>query len=128
MSIDYGAIADSAHAALLDAGGPVVLSVPVLGAYNPATGTVAITPVEHQATGVVLPPGAMTGSGFKFSPDVIVQAQALIYLSPNVAVTPCPGATVTVPSGPNAGAWKVIASDTLAPAGVPVLHAVAVVR
>ena len=128
MSIDYTAISEGASAAILDAGGPVVLSVPTMGAYDPATGTVAITPVDYPATGVVLPPGAMTGSGFKFAPDVIVRAQALIYLSPSVAVTPAPGCKVTIPSGPNVGAWQVIASDTLAPAGVPVLHAVAVVR
>lgn len=125
MSIDYAAIAASAAAAITDAGQLITISAPGAGSYSPSTGAVTSTPATGSAAGVVLPPGAMNGSGFTFGPDVLVRAQALIYLAADTfAATPKPGATVTEAAGK---AWRVIGADTLAPAGVPVLHALAVV-
>lgn len=125
MAIDYGAIAASAAAAIADAGQQIAISVPGAGTYSPTTGAVTSTPAAGSAFGVVLPPGSMIGSGFTFGPDVLVRAEALIYLAADTfAATPKPGATVTEAAG---RAWRVIGADTLAPAGLPVLHALAVV-
>jgi hypothetical protein len=67
----------------------------------------------------------MKGSGFTFVPDVLVRAQALAYIAAaGLAATPAPGCTLTI----GATVWQIIGSDTLAPAGVAVLHAVALVR
>lgn len=125
MAIDYAAIAVSAAAAIADAGQQITISAPGAAAYNPSTGAVTSVPANGSATGVVLPPGSMNGSGFEFGPDVLVRAQALVLLAADsFAATPKPGATITEASGK---AWRVIGADTLAPAGLPVLHALAVV-
>lgn len=125
MSIDYTAIAQGALQALADAGRGMTLTVPGASTYDPATATTTATPVDHACTGVLLPPGAMVGSGFTFGPDVLVRAQGLAFIGASgLAATPAPGCKLTI----GTETWRVIGSDTLAPAGVAVLHAAALVR
>lgn len=125
MSIDYTAIAEGALQALTDAGSAMVLTVPGVATYNPATATTTATPADHACTGVLLPPGSMVGSGFTFGPDVLVRAQALAFVAASgLAATPAPACTLTI----GGTAWRVIGTDTLAPAGTAVLHALALVR
>jgi hypothetical protein len=131
MSIDYASIADGALSAIADAGGPLTLTIASAAAYDPSTGTATSTPVAYGVTGVLLPFGGMDRRimGFNFGTDIAVQADHLVLLAAKgLAVQPKPGSTITVPSGPHAGVWRILASDTLAPAGVPVLHGLAVAR
>lgn len=123
--IDYAAIAEGALQALADAGSAMVLTVPGAAAYDPTTAATTATPADHACTGVLLPPSSMKGSGFTFGPDVLVRAQALAFVAASgLAATPVPGCMLTI----NSTLWRVIGSDTLAPAGTAVLHALALVR
>jgi hypothetical protein len=123
--MDYAEIAQGALESLQDAGQAMVLSVPGAGTYSPSSATVASTPSTYPCTGVLLPAGQMAGRGFSFAADVLVQAQALVFLAATgLAVRPVPGCTLTI----QGEAWRVLGADTLSPAGVPVLHALAVSR
>ena len=124
MAVDYADIASGALESITEFGMAMTLTTPGSGSYNAATATFTASPVSNDAMGVVLPPGAMRGSGFYFEPDVLVRASALIYLAANGLPAPKPGAKIV--AGPDT--WTVIGSDTLAPAGVPVLYAAAVVK
>ncbi len=125
MAIDYTSIAAGALAALQNAGRAMTLIVPGTATYDPATNTATATPASHACTGVLLPPGSMQGSGFTFAQDVLQRAQALAYIAASgLSATPAPACRLTV----GADTWTVIGSDTLTPAGVPVLHALALVR
>lgn len=125
MAIDYTTIADGALQALADAGSAMTLTVHGSPTYDPVTAAATSTPSVLGCTGVLLPPGSMKGDGFTFGPDVLVRAQALAYVAAaGLTATPAPGCTLTI----GAAAWRVIGSDTLAPAGVAVLHALALVR
>lgn len=125
MAIDYSEIAAGALESLQEAGAAMLLTVPGASAYDPATAAATSTPADYSCTGVLLPPGAMTGSGFTFGPDVLVRAQALAFVAASgLAATPAPGCTLTIGAAP----WRVIGSDTLAPAGTAVLHALALVK
>lgn len=127
--IDYAEIAAGALESLQEAGAVLSLSVSAPSVYDPSTAGVTAAPTSYSVAGVVLPAGAINGSGFQFAADVMVAASQLVLLAaPGLSVVPAPGNVLTVPSGPLAGAWRVIGSDTLAPAGVPVLHGLAVVR
>lgn len=125
MGINYTAIATGALQALRDAGQAMSLTVPGAAVYDATTGSATATPADHACTGVLLPPAAMKGSGFTFAADVIERAQALAYIAASgLATTPAPACRLTV----GTDLWAVIGADTLSPAGVPVLHAVALVR
>lgn len=125
MSIDYTAIAEGSLQALADAGSAMVLTVPGAASYDPVTAATTATPADHACTGVLLPPSSIKGGGFTFGPDVLVRAQALAFVAASgLDATPTPGCTLTV----NSTLWRVIGSDTLAPAGTAVLHALALVR
>lgn len=122
MAIDYGEIAAGALLALLDAGAAATLTTPGAATYDPTTGSTSATPTDFSAVAVLLPPGAMVGSGFAFGPDVLVKATSLAYVAAaGLAATPAPGCTLTI----GGALWRVIGSDTLAPAGTAVLHALA---
>lgn len=121
--IDYSAIAQSALAALRNAGSAMTLSIPGPATYDPATGTASATPADLPCTGVLLPPGSLTGAGFTFAADVLVRASGLVLLGAySLAGTPRPGCSLTI----GAQTWEVLGVDSLKPAGVPVLYALAV--
>ena len=123
--MDYAEIAQGALESLQDAGQSMSLSVPGAGTYSPTTATVTSMPTSYACTGVLLPAGKMVGRGFRFAADVLVQAQALVLLAATgLAARPVPGCTLTI----QGEAWRVLGTDTLSPAGVPVLHALAVAR
>ncbi len=123
MAIDYTTIAASALAAIQSAGRSMTLGVPGAPAYSPTTAAVTASTATHAAVGVKLPVGSLKGSGFVFSEDLLVRAQAFVLLAASgLSAQPKPGHTVTIGSE----VWKVIGTDTLSPAGTPVLHALLV--
>ena len=125
MAIDYQAIAHDAAAAVANAGMAMTITAPGVPAYDPAAGGVTSTPATSPCTGVLLPVGDMRGTGFQFSADLLVQAKAIVYLSTEaLTLTPAAGCTLAI----GAAVWRVLGVDTLAPAGVPVLHALAVTQ
>lgn len=125
MAIDYTSIAEGALQALADAGQAMTLTVPGASTYDPATATTTAASSPYACTGILLPPGAMNGSGFTFGPDVLVRAQGLAFVAASgLAATPAPGCTLTIGTAP----WQIIGTDTLSPAGTAVLHALALVR
>lgn len=120
MALDYSTIAAGALQALVEAGTAMTLNVPGAATYDPATAAAASASTAYACTGVKLPPGAMDGSGFTFGPDLLARAAALAFVGASgLAVRPAPGCTLAI----GAEIWRVIGTDTLAPAGVPVLHA-----
>lgn len=125
MAIDYAAIAAGALQALADAGASATLTTPGAATYDPATATASATPASYTVSAVILPPGAMKGSGMTFAGDVLVRAEAVAYIgAAGLAARITPGCVLTI----GADRWAVIGSDTLSPAGTPVLHGVALVK
>ena len=124
MAIDYTEIAAGALQALTEAGAAATLTTPGASTYDPATGTVSATPADFSCTAVLLPPGAMKGTGLVFAQDVTHRAQAWALLAASgLSATPTPGCKLLF-----AGTTcTVIGADTLRPAGVPVLHGLALV-
>lgn len=124
MSIDYAEIAAGALESLTEAGAAITLTLPGAATYDPATGIATSTPIIYGATGVILPPGAMRGTGLTFPADVVARAHAWVLMAASgLSATPTPGCKVLI-SGVT---YTVIGADTLAPAGVAVLHGMAVV-
>lgn len=124
MAIDYAEIAAGALESLQEAGAAATLTVPGAGTYDPATGGASYSPTSFGAVAALLPPGAMKGTGMVFSTDVTTRAQAwMLMAASGLAATPAPGCTVLF-----AGTtYTVIGADTLKPAGVAVLHGLALV-
>lgn len=124
MSIDYTEIAAGALESLQEAGAAATLSVPGSGTYDPATGGATYSPASSSAVAVLLPPGAMKGTGMVFSTDVTARAQAwMLMAASGLAATPVPGCTVLF----GGTTYSVIGADSLKPAGVAVLHGLALV-
>lgn len=124
MAIDYAEIASGALESLQEAGATATLTVPGAGTYNPATGAAAYSPATFGAVAALLPVGSMKGTGMMFSADVTARAQAwMLMAASGLATTPAPGCTVQF-SGVT---YSVIGADTLKPAGVAVLHGLALV-
>lgn len=124
MAIDYAEIAAGALESLREAGASATLTVPGAASYDPAAGAATYTPASATAVAVLLPPGSMKGTGMVFSTDVTARAQAwMLMAASGLAATPVPGCTVLF-----AGTtYTVIGADTLKPAGVAVLHGLALV-
>ena len=124
MAIDYVEIAAGALQALLDAGAAATLTTPGAATYEPTTGSASATPTDFSAVAVLLPPGSMKGAGLTFAPDVTQRAQAwALVAAAGLAATPAPGCILTL-----AGVrYSVIGADALKPAGVAVLHGLALV-
>jgi hypothetical protein len=124
MAIDYTEIAAGALESLEEAGAAATLTVPGSGTYDPATGGATYSPASSSAVAVLLPPGAMKGTGMVFSTDVTARAQAwMLMAASGLAATPVPGCTVLF----GGTTYSVIGADTLKPAGVAVLHGLALV-
>lgn len=123
--IDYASIAAGALSALTDAGQTMTLYVPGEATYSPTTGTASTSPAAHACTGVLLPIGAIKGSDYTFSPDLLVRARAVAYIGASgLSATPSPGCSLLV----GGETWEVLGTDTINPAGVPVLHVCALGR
>ncbi len=124
MAIDYTAIAADVLQALADAGASGTLTTPGAATYDAATGTATATPTDYACTAVLLPPGAMKGTGLVFAQDVTQRAQAwALVAASGLSATPTPGCTLLFASA----RYTVIGADTLRPAGAAVLHGLALV-
>lgn len=124
MAIDYTEIAAGALESLEEAGAAATLTVPGSGTYDPATGGATYSPASSSAVAVLLPPGAMKGTGMVFSTDVTARAQAwMLMAASGLAATPVPGCAVLF----GGTTYSVIGADSLKPAGVAVLHGLALV-
>ena len=124
MAIDYTEIAAGALESLEEAGAAATLTVPGSGTYDPATGGATYSSASSSAVAVLLPPGAMKGTGMVFSTDVTARAQAwMLMAASGLAATPGPGCTVLF----GGTTYSVIGADSLKPAGVAVLHGLALV-
>lgn len=118
--IDYPQIAESAHAAILDAGGPVTLIQP--GGepeYIPGVGMVEKPDVETECTGVVFDFG-LHQSGSAFTAGSLIEAgDKQLYLSPEgVPANIGPGNRIVA----YGQSYVVVSVKATAPAGVPVLY------
>lgn len=119
MAIDYPQIAESAHAALLDAGGPVTLIQPGASEYIPGQGMVTQPDIEHPCTGVVFDFG-LHQSGAAFTAGSLIEAgDKQLYLSPEgVPAAIGPGFRVQA----FGESFTVVSVKATAPAVVPVLY------
>ncbi len=117
MSFNYPDVAQTASELLKEFGAPVTLVRVTRGAYDPATGTVATSEVEHVASGVKLDYEQRMVDG-----SSILRGDQRVYLGPFIAAAPQAGDRMTV----GGKEFTVVASRPLAPAGVVVLHDVQV--
>jgi hypothetical protein len=85
------------------------------GAYDPATGSVAITETVHTGVGV-----ALNYSQDMIDGTTILQSDQRVYLNPQLGATPKAGDKLTF----SGVVHSVIASRPLAPAGTVLLHEV----
>lgn len=117
--IDYPEIAAGAHAAILDAGGPVTLIQPGASEYVPGNGMVQQPDVEYPCAGAVFDFG-LHQSGSAFTAGSLIEAgDKQLYLSPEgVPANIGPGNRVQA-FGEN---FVIVSVKVTAPAGVPVLY------
>ena len=111
--IDYDDIASGAADALREAGAPVVLVRVAEGAYDPATGAAALTETRINTIGAQFGYRASEIDG-----DTIRRGDRRILLVP--AVAPAVGDVIEI----GASRLRVLAVETVAPAGIPVLYKV----
>lgn len=116
MSI-YDRAAATAERLLKRYGAPMALKRTVEGDYDPSTGSSSSVTQEHAATGVMLEYEQRDVDG-----SLIQQGDQRVYLSPDLAVTPETGDTLSL----NGSLFTVVVSRALAPAGKVVLHDVQV--
>lgn len=109
----YAEMAATASELLAEFGQDVTLVRGMTGTYVPATGTATVSVSNSYGKGVALDYDQRDIDGTK-----IRQGDQRVYLSVEVGVTPQTGDALLI-SGKT---WKVIASRTLAPAGVAVIH------
>lgn len=120
MSFDYAGTALDVDATLKEFGGPVTLRTVTAAPYNPATGKASSSSQDLPGTGAVFD-FALHLSGTAFSPGTLILAgDKQLLLSPVGVTEPQPGSFVII----GTKTWHVVATKTLAPAGIPVLYEV----
>lgn len=120
MSIDYASIAQDVDAILAEAGQPITIRTVIAGPYDPSTGKPTKTSSDLPGTGAVFD-FALHLSGAAFQPGtLIVAGDKQLLLSPVGVTEPQPGSFVVI----GTVTWHVVATKTLAPAGIPVLYEV----
>lgn len=120
MTFDYASIADDVDAILAEVGQEVKVRTVISGAYDPSTGKPSTTSSDLPGTGAVFD-FALHLSGTSFLPGTLILAgDKQLLLSPVGVPEPQPGWFVIV----GTVKWHVVATKTLAPAGVPVLYEV----
>lgn len=118
MSLDYAAIAQTAAAAIRDAGQPLLIRRPSApGTYDPVTGTTvgAGAPVDYPVYGVVLP--SLSGWGSVRNPELIQTGDEFALVE----------ATATEPLRTDrlivgGRTMQIVDIERLAPAGTAVLY------
>lgn len=115
MSFDYSAPAAAAHRMLARFGRQIVLVRVETGDYDPDTGDAANVETQYAGTGAVFAYSQRDMDG----DQVRTGDQRLLLSAENVPV-PRTGDQVLI----GEDLWSVVRCDTLAPAGVPVLHTV----
>ena len=119
MAIDYSGIAEGAHAAILDAGGPVTLIQPGSTEYIPGQGMVTQPDIEHPCTGVIFDFG-LSNAGMNFTAGTLIEAgdRWLIVSPDSVPAAFAPGWRAAA----FGESYTVAAVKVTAPAGIPVLY------
>ncbi|MFA5662397.1 hypothetical protein [Castellaniella sp.] len=119
MAINYPSIAEGAHAAILDAGGPVTLTKPGESGYTPGQGPTNGASTDYNCVGVVLDFG-LSDAGLAFDGATLILAgDRWLILSPDgVPTTFAPGWHVSA----FGESYAVAAVKVTAPAGTPVLY------
>jgi len=113
MSFDYAGLAADAASLLAEFGATVTVTRATAGTYDPDTGTTgAGTSQTWTPSGVKLDYSANEING-----TLILAGDQRVYMSAVSGLDPKAGDTVTL----GAEVWRVVASRTLAPAGVAVL-------
>lgn len=115
--MDYSSIADGAHAAILDAGGPVTLIQPGQSEYIPGQGTVQQPDIKTVGVGVFF--------GYKqtdIDGTLIQTGDQQVYLSvqAEIGAMPKPATGDHIKVGTES--WTVVQVETIAPAGIAVLY------
>jgi len=120
MSLDYASIALDVDAILAETGQPVTIRTVTTGAYDPSTGKPSTTSSDLPGTGAVFD-FSLHLSGTAFLPGTLILAgDKQLLLSPVGMTEPQPGSFVII----GTKTWHVVATKTLAPAGIPVLYEV----
>ena len=113
MSFDYADMAATAAELLAEFGATVTVTRATPGAYDPDTGTTgAGTSQTWTPSGVKL-----NYSAHEINGTLILASDQRVYMSAVSGMDPNAGDTVTL----GAEVWRVVASRTLAPAGLAVL-------
>lgn len=111
MSFDYAKTAATAHRLLLNFGSTAKLRRQTAGAYNPSTGTAAITTTEFDTVAVVFDYDQKYIDG-----TLVKQGDKQAYLDPSYA--PAQGDEFTW----QGTKYQVVSYKAISPAGVPVLY------
>ncbi len=120
MTFDYAGTAQDVDATLKEVGQSVTLRTITAGPYDPATGKASSVSAELPGFGAVFD-FVLHLSGTAFVPGtLIVAGDKQLLLSPVGVAEPQPGSLIIV----GTVTWHVVATKTLAPAGIPVLYEV----
>lgn len=115
MSFDYSAPAAAAHRMLSRFGREVTLVRIEAGDYDPATSAAATYERQYAGTGAVFAYAQREMDG-----DQVRTGDQRLLLSAENVPAPQTGDLVMI----GCDTWSVVRCETLAPAGVPVMHAV----
>lgn len=113
MSFDYSGPAAAAHRALSRYGRAVTLVRVETGDYDPATSAAATYEHQYSGTGAVFAYAQREMDG-----DQVRTGDQRLLLSAEDVPVPQTGDKVVIGSD----TWSVVRCETLAPAGVPVIH------
>lgn len=118
MSFDYTSLATVADELLAEFGQAVTITRNTPGAYDPNTGTVAITTATQSGTGAVFDFG-LHQSGQSFTAgSLIVAGDKQLILSPTGVSEPRPGDLAII----GGATWNIVSVKTTAPAGTAMLY------
>lgn len=100
-------------------GQPMTLTRVSAGTYDPVTGTTTgATTATYTLQGITISYNSLTRLAAQVRPDSLILAGDMQAIVDATSIAPAPGDSLTI-----AGiVWQVIAVDTVAPAGVAMLH------
>ena len=112
--MNYAALQATAGVLLTGSGAPLVFTRSVAAAYDPTTGTAAVTLTTYTVTGTVIDYPDINAPGS----DILRGDKRILISAVNLAVVPQPSDYLTIDGAQH----SVINIKRLAPAGLPVLY------